>query len=90
MRLIRAALDGMADSRYNFSLTTFDKSGRLGQIDHALKAVEHGSTALGICGEPLRVRGRRTAAASPAPHMSRSEQRSRACHKEDPAHDPRR
>lgn len=44
----------MADSRYNFSLTTFDKSGRLGQIDHALKAVENGNTSLGIKGGQWR------------------------------------
>ena len=43
----------MADSRYNFSLTTFDKTGRLGQIDHALKAVENGDTSLGVCGESI-------------------------------------
>jgi 20S proteasome alpha/beta subunit len=41
----------MADSRYNYSLTTFGKTGRLGQIDHALKAVENGNTSLGIKGE---------------------------------------
>lgn len=52
----------MADSRYNFSLTTFDKSGRLGQIDHALKAVENGETSLGIRGEQ-RLRKERRAKA---------------------------
>lgn len=54
----------MADSRYNFSLTTFDKSGRLGQIDHALKAVENGDTTLGIRGEQ-RLRKERRANAPP-------------------------
>jgi hypothetical protein len=40
----------MADSSYSFSLTTFSPSGKLGQIEHALKAVQAGKTSLGIQG----------------------------------------
>ena len=40
----------MADSSYSFSLTTFSPSGKLLQIEHALKAVQNGRTALGIRG----------------------------------------
>ena len=36
------------DSGYSFSLTTFSPSGKLGQFEHALQAVEHGKQALGI------------------------------------------
>lgn len=32
----------------NFSLTTFNKSGKLQQIENALKRVEQGKMALGI------------------------------------------
>ncbi|OMJ20583.1 putative proteasome subunit alpha type-2 [Smittium culicis] len=35
-------------SNYNFSLTTFSPSGKLGQIEHALAAVNKGATAVGI------------------------------------------
>jgi len=35
-------------SQYSFSLTTFSPSGKLVQIEHALNAVNQGSTALGI------------------------------------------
>mmetsp|Transcript_1918 Transcript_1918/g.6875 ORF Transcript_1918/g.6875 Transcript_1918/m.6875 type:complete len:237 (+) Transcript_1918:97-807(+) len=38
----------MGDSAYSFSLTTFSPSGKLLQIEHALKAVAAGSTSLGI------------------------------------------
>jgi 20S proteasome subunit alpha 2 len=38
----------MSDASYSFSLTTFSPSGKLLQIEHALKAVEQGKTALGI------------------------------------------
>ena len=41
----------MSDSSYSFSLTTFSRSGKLLQIEHALKAVSNGQTALGIQGE---------------------------------------
>ncbi len=34
--------------QYSFSLTTFSPSGKLVQIEHALNAVNQGSTALGI------------------------------------------
>lgn len=34
--------------RYNFSLTTFSPSGKLGQIEYALNAVSHGSSCIGI------------------------------------------
>lgn len=37
----------MAD-RYNYSLTTFSPSGKLGQIEYALNAVNQGVTSLGI------------------------------------------
>ncbi|ODQ68275.1 N-terminal nucleophile aminohydrolase [Nadsonia fulvescens var. elongata DSM 6958] len=37
----------MAD-RYSFSLTTFSPSGKLGQIEYALQAVNQGVTSLGI------------------------------------------
>lgn len=39
----------MGDSAYSFSLTTFSRTGKLLQIEYALKAVENGRTALGIC-----------------------------------------
>ena len=35
---------------YAFSLTTFSPSGKLLQIEHALKAVQNGKAALGIQG----------------------------------------
>ncbi len=38
----------MAD--YNFSLTTFSPSGKLGQIEYALNAVNQGITCVGIKG----------------------------------------
>lgn len=38
----------MAEGEYSFSLTTFSKSGKLIQIEHALAAVEAGKPALGI------------------------------------------
>ncbi|CAG9463321.1 unnamed protein product [Pedinophyceae sp. YPF-701] len=38
----------MGDSAYSFSLTTFSPSGKLGQIEHALAAVNGGATSLGI------------------------------------------
>ena len=41
---------GDADSGYSFSLTTFSPSGKLLQIEHALKAVQAGKTSLGIQG----------------------------------------
>ena len=48
----------MADGSFNFSLTTFDKTGKLGQIEHALKAVEKGHTTLGLRGTcPARSMG---------------------------------
>ncbi|KAI9208761.1 nucleophile aminohydrolase [Polychytrium aggregatum] len=34
--------------RYSFSLTTFSPSGKLGQIEYALKAVSQGVTSIGI------------------------------------------
>jgi 20S proteasome subunit alpha 2 len=39
----------MTDSQYSFSLTTFNPSGKLSQIEYALNAVNLGSTCLGIC-----------------------------------------
>lgn len=38
----------MADSAYAYSLTTFAPSGKLVQIEHALRAVQAGATALGV------------------------------------------
>ena len=38
----------MADSRSNYSHTTFNSSGELVQIKHALAAVQAGATSLGI------------------------------------------
>mmetsp|Transcript_112811 Transcript_112811/g.313606 ORF Transcript_112811/g.313606 Transcript_112811/m.313606 type:complete len:236 (+) Transcript_112811:212-919(+) len=38
----------MGESGYSFSLTTFSPSGKLLQIEHALKAVTAGKTSLGI------------------------------------------
>lgn len=38
----------MGEGEYSFSLTTFSKSGKLIQIEHALAAVEAGRPALGI------------------------------------------
>lgn len=40
----------MGDSSYSFSLTTFNPTGKLLQIEHALKAVQNGKTSLGIQG----------------------------------------
>merc|ERR1711939_1183908 len=37
-----------AGNAYSFSLTTFSPSGKLVQIEHALAAVNQGTTALGI------------------------------------------
>ena len=37
-----------ADLQYSFSLTTFSPSGKLGQISHALKAVQSAATAIGV------------------------------------------
>lgn len=37
-------------SQYNFSLTTFSPTGKLGQIEHALTAVSQGVTTVGIKG----------------------------------------
>ena len=36
---------------YSFSLTTFSPQGKLGQIEHALAAVNQGVQSLGIKGE---------------------------------------
>jgi 20S proteasome subunit alpha 2 len=36
--------------RYSFSLTTFSPSGKLGQIEYALAAVNQGVTSIGIKG----------------------------------------
>ena len=36
--------------RYNFSLTTFSPTGKLGQIEYALNAVNQGVTCVGIKG----------------------------------------
>ncbi len=38
----------MSASRYSFSLTTFNPSGKLLQIEHALAAVNQGATSIGI------------------------------------------
>jgi 20S proteasome subunit alpha 2 len=38
----------MAEGQYSFSLTTFSPSGKLLQIEYALKAVSKGATSLGI------------------------------------------
>ena len=38
----------MSDGAYSFSLTTFNPSGKLLQIEYALKAVGHGGSSLGI------------------------------------------
>lgn len=38
----------MGEAGYSFSLTTFSPSGKLLQIEHALKAVQAGKTSLGI------------------------------------------
>lgn len=40
----------MGEEGYSFSLTTFSPSGKLLQIEHALKAVSSGKTSLGIQG----------------------------------------
>lgn len=40
----------MGDSSYNFSLTTFSKTGKLLQIEYALNRVLQGKVALGIRG----------------------------------------
>jgi hypothetical protein len=46
----RSAQKKMAESGYSFSLTTFSPSGKLLQLEHALKAVQQGKTSLGIQG----------------------------------------
>eukprot|EP01084_Bolivina_argentea_P287735 493733_1 len=38
----------MVDASYAFSLTTFNRTGKLVQIDYALNAVQQGKTSLGI------------------------------------------
>ncbi|KAK2941877.1 putative Proteasome subunit alpha type-2 [Blattamonas nauphoetae] len=38
----------MSDGAYSYSLTTFSPSGKLLQIEHALEAVNHGNSSLGI------------------------------------------
>jgi hypothetical protein len=38
------------ESGYSYSLTTFSPSGKLLQLEHALKAVTSGKTSLGIQG----------------------------------------
>ena len=48
----------MGEAGYSFSLTTFSPSGKLLQIEHALKAVQGGKTSLGIQGA-REGRGRR-------------------------------
>jgi hypothetical protein len=40
----------MGEAGYSYSLTTFSPSGKLLQIEHALKAVQAGKTSLGIQG----------------------------------------
>ncbi len=43
----------VSDSAYAYSLTTFAPSGKLVQIEHALRAVQSGATALGVkCNVP--------------------------------------
>lgn len=37
--------------QYNFSLTTFSPSGKLGQIEYALNAVMQGEMSVGIKGK---------------------------------------
>lgn len=39
------------DSSYSFSLTTFSRTGKLIQIEHALSAAQQGKASLGIRGE---------------------------------------
>lgn len=46
---------------YAFSLTTFSPSGKLLQIEHALKAVQGGKASLGIQGALSPGRGTRAA-----------------------------
>lgn len=55
---------------YNFSLTTFDPKGKLGQLEHALKAVHKGSTSLGIQGASNAPRNS-SAADARSPHRAR-------------------
>lgn len=43
----------MAEAGYSFSLTTFSPSGKLLQIEHALRAVQGGKASLGIQGTPV-------------------------------------
>jgi hypothetical protein len=45
----------MSESAYSFSLTTFSPSGKLVQIEHALRAVTSGATALGVKGERTKL-----------------------------------
>lgn len=42
------------DSSYSFSLTTFSRTGKLIQIEHALSAAQQGKASLGIRGESPR------------------------------------
>lgn len=44
--------DHIMTDRYNFSLTTFSPSGKLGQIEYALNAVNQGVLCVGIKGKP--------------------------------------
>jgi len=52
--LIRATAATMSNARYSFSLTTFSPTGKLMQIEYALKAVSQGRTSLGIQGRSSR------------------------------------
>lgn len=65
-RLQRTLLAIMGELGYSFSLTTFSPSGKLLQIEHALKAVQSGKTSLGIQGACtlLREAAPRSAAAA--------------------------
>jgi 20S proteasome subunit alpha 2 len=47
----------MGEEGYSFSLTTFSPSGKLLQIEHALRAVQAGKMALGIQGASSREGG---------------------------------
>ena len=53
----------MGEAGYSFSLTTFSPSGKLLQIEHALKAVQGGKASLGIQGACARAQARALPAA---------------------------
>lgn len=79
----------MAEAGYSFSLTTFSPSGKLLQIEHALRAVQSGKTSLGIQGASQRgsaaACGHRCGRPFHSPMLACSHQRRCDCDREEAA-----